>query len=115
MSAFSCSIGVKEWGALKRCIQCTITPDLAAPVLRRVGPTHTFACLFVSGVGWFERKRHLLVHPKVLIQDIHRGKGELHFRTSFGLFKRNCDKSIILGEEQTEMLPNGEEAKVIYF
>ena len=67
----------------------------------------------ISGVGWFERKRHLLLHPRLQIEDVHRGKGgQFNFHFSFGLFKRKSDKSIVLGEEQTELLPNGEEAKV---
>jgi hypothetical protein len=46
------------------------------------------------------------------IEDEHRGKGKLNFHISFGILKRRLNKSIILGEEQTETLPNGEEAKV---
>ena len=66
-----------------------------------------------SGFGWLSRQSHLLSHPELRIEE-NSGPNNaiLKLKISFGLLKKSADKIIHIGDQQIEMLPNGEEVKV---
>ncbi len=58
------------------------------------------------GVSWFRRKRHLHFPPCLSVEE-DGDRGRLVFKAD------NCkERSLVLGEEHVEVLPNGESAKV---
>ena len=67
-----------------------------------------------SGFGWLSRQSHLLSHPELRIEGGNEGPNNaiLKLKISFGLLKKSADKIIHIGDQQIEMLPNGEEVKV---
>ena len=66
-----------------------------------------------SGFGWLARQSHLLCHPELRIEENDGPNNAiLKLKISFGILKKSADKIIHIGDQQIEMLPNGEEVKV---
>ena len=62
-----------------------------------------------TDVGWFKRRTANLARPCVVVTE--GTQGIINLKTTTGM-KPTMEKTITLGEEHTEMLPNGVETKV---
>jgi hypothetical protein len=60
-------------------------------------------------VGWFKRQSATKGHPTVAVTE--GAGGTLNFKRTLGI--KTLEKTISLGEEHSEILPSGEEAKGI--
>ena len=61
-----------------------------------------------SEVGWFKRHTANTAHPSLQVQE--GTNGTLNFKLSEGI--KTTEKTISLGEEHSETLPNGESTRV---
>jgi hypothetical protein len=64
-----------------------------------------------SEVGWFKRHTAIQAHPSLQVQE--GTNGTLNFKLSEGI--KTTEKTISLGEEHSETLPNGESTRVSFF
>ena len=64
-----------------------------------------------SEVGWFKRHTAIQAHPSLQVQE--GSNGTLNFKLSEGI--KTTEKTISLGEEHSETLPNGESTRVSSF
>ena len=64
-----------------------------------------------SEVGWFKRHTANTAHPSLQVQE--GTNGTLNFKLSEGI--KTTEKTISLGEEHSETLPNGESTRVSFF
>ena len=65
--------------------------------------------LFIIDVGWFARRTACSNTRTITITE--GNQGIINLKTVVGLAKQ-VEKTITLGEEHTELLPNGQETKV---
>ncbi len=81
---------------------------LQKPNWSKVNAIHAQSQPFLdSGVSWLRRKLSLHFPPSLLVEEPAGEPGKLVFRAD------NCtERSLTLGEEHTEALPNGENAMV---
>ena len=63
----------------------------------------------ISDVGWFQRRAACSNNRSITITE--GAQGTINLKTVTGLAKQ-VEKTITLGEEHTELLPNGQESKV---
>ena len=59
-------------------------------------------------MGWFKRHAANSAHPTVVVTE--GSAGTLNFKKSLGI--KTTEKTISLGEEHSETLPNGETTRV---
>ena len=64
-------------------------------------------CIYVADIGWFKRHAATTAHPTVVVTE--GSAGTLNFKNQ-GI--KTNEKTISLGEEHSETLPNGEMARV---
>ena len=64
--------------------------------------------IFFLDVGWFKRHTANTAHPSLQVQE--GSAGTLNFKLSQGI--KTTEKTISLGEEHSETLPNCESTKV---
>ena len=88
------------WGLCYRgvylfCYGCTFIPELRV-------------FFFFLDVGWFKRHTANTAHPSLQVQE--GSAGTLNFKLSQGI--KTTEKTISLGEEHSETLPNGESTRV---
>lgn len=67
--------------------------------------------IFVTDVGWFARRTACSNTRTITITE--GTQGIINLKTVIGLAKQ-VEKTITLGEEHTELLPNGQESKVVF-
>ena len=60
-------------------------------------------------VGWFQRRAACSNNRSIIITE--GAQGTINLKTVTGIAKQ-VEKTITLGEEHTELLPNGQESKV---
>ena len=65
--------------------------------------------IYFTDVGWFQRRAACNLNRSITITE--GGKGTINLKTTSGLTKQ-FEKTITLGEEHSEILPNGQETKV---
>jgi len=63
----------------------------------------------VTDVGWFQRRAACSNTRSITITE--GAQGTINLKTTNGLAKQ-IEKTITLGEEHSELLPNGQESKV---
>ena len=63
----------------------------------------------LSDVGWFQRRAACQNNRSITITE--GAQGTINLKTTTGLAKQ-VEKTITLGEEHSELLPNGQESKV---
>ena len=70
---------------------------------------HSFIFFFIfSDLGWFKRHSAVRAHPVVKITE--GSAGTLNFKRTCGI--NTTEKTISLGEEHSETLPNGDIVRV---
>ena len=69
---------------------------------------HPVKVWFFLDVGWFKRHTANTAHPSLQVQE--GSAGTLNFKLSQGI--KTTEKTISLGEEHSETLPNGESTRV---
>ena len=74
-------------------------------------PTLTIFFMNFTDVGWFQRRAACSNTRSITITE--GAQGTINLKTTNGLAKQ-IEKTITLGEEHSELLPNGQESKVSY-
>ena len=67
--------------------------------------------IIILDVGWFQRRAANTNNRSITVTE--GAQGTINLKTTSGLTKP-IEKTITLGEEHTEILPNGQESKVSY-
>ena len=78
-------------------------------ILKLLKVTYNISIIIFTDVGWFQRRAACSNNRSITITE--GAQGTINLKTVTNLTKQ-VEKTITLGEEHSELLPNGQETKV---
>ena len=78
-------------------------------ILKLLKASYNISIIIFTDVGWFQRRAACSNNRSITITE--GAQGTINLKTVTNLTKQ-VEKTITLGEEHSELLPNGQETKV---